>query len=39
MTKGLHRYYGNHDLHFITCSCYHRQPQLDTPAATFPEHR
>ena len=31
MTKGLHRYYGNHDLHFITCSCYHRQPQLDTP--------
>ncbi len=31
MTKGLHRYYGNHDLHFITCSCYHRQPQLDKP--------
>ena len=31
MTEGLHRYYGNHDLHFITCSCYHRQPQLDTP--------
>jgi putative transposase len=31
MTKGLHRYYGNHDLHFITCSCYHRRPQLDTP--------
>jgi REP element-mobilizing transposase RayT len=31
MTKGLHRYYGNHDLHFITCSCYHRQPQLSTP--------
>jgi putative transposase len=31
MTKGLHRYYGNNDLHFITCSCYHRQPQLDTP--------
>jgi hypothetical protein len=31
MTKGLHRYYGNHDLHFITCSCYHRQPQLDPP--------
>jgi len=28
MTKGLHRYYGNHDLHFITCSCYHRQPRL-----------
>jgi len=30
MTKGLHRYYGAHHLHFITCSCYHRQPQLDT---------
>jgi len=30
MTKGLHRYYGAHDLHFITCSCYHRQPQLGT---------
>jgi len=30
MTKGLHRYYGSHDLHFITCSCYHRQPQLGT---------
>jgi|HubBroStandDraft_1064217.scaffolds.fasta_scaffold08784_6 putative transposase len=31
MTKRLHRYYDNNDLHFITCSCYHRQPQLDTP--------
>jgi hypothetical protein len=31
MTTGLHRYYGNHDLHFITCSCYHRQPQLGKP--------
>ena len=31
MTKRLHRYYGNHDLHFITCSCYHRQQQLGTP--------
>jgi len=30
MTNGLHRYYGNNDLHFITGSCYHRQPQLDT---------
>jgi hypothetical protein len=30
-TKGLNRYYGNHDLHFITCSCYHRQPELDPP--------
>ena len=31
MTKGLYRYYGNHDLHFITCSCYHRQPELNEP--------
>ncbi|MGB0044310.1 MAG: transposase [Terriglobales bacterium] len=31
MTKRLHRYYNTHDLHFITCSCFHRQPQLDTP--------
>jgi len=28
VTKGLVRYYGNQDLHFITCSCYRRQPQL-----------
>ena len=28
MTQGLERWYGGHDLHFITCSCYHRQPQL-----------
>ncbi len=31
MTEGLHRYYGQQDLHFITCSCYHRQPQFGTP--------
>ncbi len=31
MTEGLHRYYGQQDLHFITCSCYHRQPRLGTP--------
>lgn len=30
MTKGLVRYYGNQDLHFITCSCYRRQLQLKT---------
>ena len=30
MPKGLHRYYGTQDLHFITCSCYRRQPQLGT---------
>jgi putative transposase len=33
MTLGLERYYGDDDLHFITCSCYHRQPVLNTPAA------
>jgi REP element-mobilizing transposase RayT len=31
MTRGLKRYYGAHDLHFITCSCYRRLPLLDTP--------
>ena len=30
MTQGLERWYGGHDLHFITCSCYHRQPELQT---------
>jgi putative transposase len=30
VTKGLVRYYGNKDLHFITCSCYRRQPHLKT---------
>jgi REP element-mobilizing transposase RayT len=30
MTKGLHRYYGSHDLHFITCSCYRRRPLLNS---------
>jgi putative transposase len=29
---GLKRYYGGQDLHFITCSCYHRRPWLSTPA-------
>ena len=30
VTKGLVRYYGTRHLHFITCSCYRRQPQLHT---------
>ena len=30
VTKGLHRYYGTRNLHFITCSCYRRQPHLGT---------
>jgi len=28
----LKRYYGAGDFHFITCSCYRRQPLLNTPA-------
>jgi len=31
MPRGLKRYYGSDHLHFLTCSCYHRQPWLDTP--------
>jgi putative transposase len=31
VTKGLVRYYGSAHLHFITSSCYRRQPQLQTP--------
>jgi putative transposase len=30
MPLGLHRYYGADHLHFITCSCYRRQPGLRT---------
>ena len=30
MSAGLHRTYGAHHLHFITCSCYRRLPLLDT---------
>ena len=33
MPSGLHRTYGAHHLHFITCSCYHRLPFLSTPAS------
>ena len=33
MPKGLVRYYGGDDLHFITFSCYHRLPFLDTGEA------
>ena len=29
----LHRYYGHGDLHFVTFSCYCRQPLLDAPEA------
>lgn len=32
MPKGLKRYYGHDYLHFLTCSCYHRQPWLATAA-------
>jgi putative transposase len=30
MPAGLKRYYGGGDLHFITCSCYHRKPWLNS---------
>jgi len=30
MTQGLERWYGGQDLHFITCSCYQRGPELNT---------
>jgi putative transposase len=30
MPSGLHRTYGAHHLHFITCSCYRRLPSLRT---------
>ena len=31
MTQGLERWYGGHDLHFITGSCYQRRPKLGSP--------
>jgi|SRR5450631_4188048 putative transposase len=31
MPSHLQRYYGSGDLHFITCSCYHRKPLLNSP--------
>ena len=31
MPKGLKRYYGHDYLHFLTCSCYHRQLWLGEP--------
>jgi len=33
MPRGLVRYYGGDDLHFITFSCYHRLPFLNTTEA------
>jgi putative transposase len=33
MPAGLHRTYGAHHLHFITFSCYHRLPFLDSGRA------
>jgi len=33
MPSGLHRTYGAHHVHFITCSCYRRLPFLRTPPA------
>jgi hypothetical protein len=31
MPRGLHRYYGADHLHFITCSCYRREPVFCAP--------
>ena len=33
MPSGLHRIYGTHHLHFITCSCYRRLPLLNSAKA------
>ncbi len=33
MPSGLHRTYGAHHLHFITCSCFHRLPFLKSARA------
>jgi putative transposase len=33
MPSGLHRTYGAHHLHFITCSCYRRLPSLRSARA------
>ena len=33
MPASLHRTYGAHHLHFITCSCYQRLPLLNSPKA------
>ena len=33
MPKGLKRYYGNGDLHFLTFSCHRRLPLLGTDAS------
>ena len=33
MPSGLHRSYGAHHLHFITCSCYRRLPLLNSARA------
>src|SRR5271170_1045977 len=35
MNRKLKRYYGAEDLHFITCSCYRRQPLLATPRLRY----
>ena len=32
MPAGLRRYYGNEYLHFLTWTCYHRQPWLGSGA-------
>jgi putative transposase len=36
MPWGLKRYYGTGGLHFLTWSCYHREPLLDSPCRRVP---
>jgi hypothetical protein len=39
MPSGLHRTYGAHHLHFITCSCYRRLPFLGDARSRWSSHR
>ena len=39
MTRGLERWYGGHDLHFITCSCYRPPKQSSRSPAPAPHGR
>src|SRR2546430_12876321 len=34
--KGLKRFYGGREVHFITCRCYHRSQILKAPPRTGP---
>jgi len=36
MTRGLHRFHHSHQSHFLTFSCYHRQPKFNSPEVCDP---